>query len=151
MKIENNLWQTNTRHDRLEWWCAQDVLKMRWHSRSCCFVDCVHKASHIPRYKIPQGKVKGYRAYLAKVRKSWLPRPGSSNAQINGSLFLATNNGQKCRRKERRIGSDSFQESYKNLSSKRNISCFDHENLIALRNEKEIVVVGERMELWIGA
>jgi hypothetical protein len=60
----------NTVQDRIDW--NDDGCKMcpRWHSKDFCFVDCSHKASHVPKANIQQEKKKAGRSYLVKVRKS---------------------------------------------------------------------------------
>ena len=60
----------NKVQDRIDW--NDDGCKMcpRWHSKGFCFADCHNKASHVTKDNIPPGKVKGYKAYLAKVRKN---------------------------------------------------------------------------------
>ena len=64
-----------------------------------------------------------------------------SDSVLESSKDLSSNrNGPERKRKESKIGSDSVQGSSKDLSSNRNWSCFDHENLIAARSDREIMV-----------
>ena len=60
----------NSAQHRVDW--NDDGFKMcpRWHSKGFCFKDCNHKASHVPKGNVSQGKVKEYKGYLVKVRKS---------------------------------------------------------------------------------
>ena len=70
---ENKDWKMffgNKVQDRIDW--NDDGYKMcpRWHSKGFFFENCHNKASHVPKDNIPLGKVKYYKAYLAKVRKN---------------------------------------------------------------------------------
>jgi len=60
----------NSAQYRVDW--NDDGCKMcpRWHSKGFCFKDCNHKASHVPKGNVSQEKVKEYKGYLVKVRKS---------------------------------------------------------------------------------